>query len=89
MAVYIVTFELTHNNRDYTRLYDLIKQDGSWACLGSSSYLIESDLSPVEIRERVKQGLYSGDSLYVGKVDVPAAWTGLSNEVTSWIKEKL
>lgn len=89
MAVYIVTVEATHKLSDYSSLFDYIKQDGSWACLGTTTYLVESEDSAVELRDRIKRGLLTGDSLYVGKVDVPAAWTGLSKEVSSWIKEKL
>ena len=39
MSVYIVTYDLHKSATpfDYERLVKLIKEEGSWACLGSSS----------------------------------------------------
>lgn len=91
MAVYIVTYDLRTetDSQSYQRLIDLIKEDGVWACLGGSSYLIESDQTAVELRDKFKRVLDGDDMLYVGRVTAPAAWTGYSKEVTEWIKEKL
>lgn len=45
MSVYIVTYDLHKGATpfDYERLATLIKEEGSWACLGSSAYLVESE----------------------------------------------
>lgn len=45
MSVYIVTCDLHKGATpfDYERLVTLIKEEGSWACLGSSAYLVESE----------------------------------------------
>lgn len=89
--VYIVTYDLRTetDSQSYQQLIDLIKEEGVWACLGGSSYLIESDQTAVELRDKFKRVLDSNDMLYVGCVTAPAAWTGYSKEVTEWIKEKL
>ena len=91
MSVYIVTYDLRKNStpEDYKKLINLIKEDGVWACLGESSYLVESDLSAVELRDKFKQALDGNDLLFVGKVTAPAAWRGYSEDVTNWIKNKL
>ncbi len=91
MAVYIVTYDLRNDksSESYDRLISLIKQEGVWACLGKSSYLIESNLSAVELRNRFNVALDDDDMLYVGKVTAPAAWHGYSQQVTDWIKAKL
>lgn len=91
MAVYIVTYDLRteSDSQSYQRLIDLIKEEGVWACLGGSSYLIESNRTPVELRDKFKTVLDKNDMLYVGCVSSPAAWVGYSNEVTEWIKAKL
>lgn len=91
MAVYIVTYDLRNekSSESYNRLIALIKQDGVWACLGESSYLIESNLSAVELRNRFEDVLHHDDMLYVGRVTTPAAWYGYSQQVTDWIKAKL
>lgn len=91
MSVYIVTYDLINesDSTSYQQLLQLIKSEGIWAKLGGSSYLIESDSSPVELRDKFKEALDKDDKLYVGQVIAPAAWYGLPDEVTKWIKEKL
>ena len=91
MSVYIVTYDLRKEstNEDYNRLIELIKEEGVWACLGGSSYLVESERSAVELRDKYKQVMDNNDMLYVGKVTAPAAWRGYSEQVSKWIKEKL
>ena len=91
MGVYIVTYDLRGeaDSQSYLRLINLIKEDGVWACLGGSSYLIESERTPVELRDKFKSVLDKDDMLFVGVVNAPAAWYGYSKEVTEWIKSKL
>lgn len=91
MAVYIVTYDLKGgaSSQSYQNLINLIKAEGIWACLGGSSYLIESERTPVELRDQFKAVLDSDDMLYVGIVNAPAAWYGYSEDVTKWIKSKL
>ena len=91
MAVYIVTYDLRQESdaSNYQQLIELIKSEGTWARLGGSSYLVQSECSPVELRDKYKKALDSNDLLYVGEVTAPAAWYGYPDEVTNWIKEKL
>lgn len=91
MAVYIVTYDLRNESTSdsYSKLISLIKEEGVWACLGGSTYLVESDLSPVALRDKYKQALDSDDKLFVGVVTAPAAWIGYSKQVSDWIKEKM
>lgn len=91
MAVYIVTYDLMNeqSSETYKRLIELIKKEGVWACLGGSSYLVESNLSAVELRNRYREVLDNNDLLFVGVVSAPAAWYGYSQQITDWIKAKL
>lgn len=91
MAVYIVTYDLKGESTSerYNRLIELIKEEGVWACLGGSSYLIESERAPVELRDRYNSVLLRDDMLYVSIVSAPAAWRGYSQQVTDWIKQKM
>lgn len=91
MGIFIVTYDLSSNpdSQVYQSLISLIKEEGSWACLGGSSYLIQSSLSASALRDRFRKILRNGDILYVGAVSAPAAWYGYSKEVSEWIKAKL
>ncbi len=87
--IYIVSYDLIEPGQKYENLINLIKQDGKWARLGGSAYLVDSDSTAVELRDRFKTVLDGNDKLYVGRVTIPAAWLGMSEGVSKWIKEKL
>lgn len=91
MSVYIVTYDLKNelSSQKYEKLIELIKEEGVWARLGGSAYLIVSNCTPVELRDKFVRVLDSNDVLYVGEVSAPAAWSGYSKEVSDWIKSKL
>lgn len=87
--IYIVTYDLIEPGQKYEKLLALIKAEPAWARLGGSSYLVDSDESAVELRDKFKQALDFNDKLYVGVANAPAAWTGMPDAVTKWIKEHL
>lgn len=87
--VYIVSYDLVEPGQQYKDLINLIKQEKAWARLGGSAYLVESTLSAVELRDRYKGVLDGNDKLYVGQATTPAAWYGLSDQVSEWIKNNL
>lgn len=87
--IYIVSYDLLEPGQNYDNLIEKIKEAGSWAKLGGSAYLVDSAKSAVELRDEYKKLLDSNDKLYVGRVDAPAAWSGMPQDVTQWIKDKL
>lgn len=87
--VYIVTYDLRQPTQRYDELLRLIKDCAHWARLGQSSYLVVSDLTAVQLRDKFKSALDGNDRLYVGAVKTPAAWTGMPDSVTQWIKKEL
>ena len=91
MAVYIVTYDLKgeSTSEKYNKLIELIKENGVWACLGGASYLVESECTAVQLRDKYSKVLQRDDMLYVSVVSAPAAWIGYSQQVTDWIKQKM
>lgn len=87
--IYIVSYDLIEPGRKYEDLIKLIKQDGKWARLGGSAYLVDSNATAVELRDRYKEALDGNGKLYVGRVSTPAAWYGMPESVSEWIKENL
>lgn len=87
----MVTYDLRDDahSQSYQNWISLIKEGGVWAYLGGPSYLIESDLTHVELRNKFKNAIDKNDMLYVGAVTVSAACYCYSEEVTKWIKSKL
>jgi hypothetical protein len=39
----------------------------------------------VKLRDLLLKHLYKGDKIYVGKVDISAAWYGFDENVANWI----
>lgn len=90
MNVFIISYDLnTDNVPHYDQLIEGIKSYPNYICLGGSAYLIETDESSISIRDNLKNYLKSGDKLYVGRVTSPAAWFGMSDDASKWIKEHL
>ena len=87
--VFIIIYELSNPSSNYDRLGNLIRSQNAWARLGSSVYIIETTETAIQVRDKLIKVLNMGDKLYVGKVGAPAAWTGISEEVSMWLKNKL
>lgn len=87
--IYVVSYDLNFPGQRYEDLTALLNKEGAWARIGGSVFLLESDKTPVELRDLFKVVLDSNDKLYVGLVMAPAAWTGMPEKVSEWIKERL
>lgn len=83
---YIITYDLVNPGRNYEGLLQRIKAYHGWARLGGSSYLIMTDQTAIQIRDNLLEILDSTDKLYVGLMGDTAAWFGLGDEVSNWIR---
>ena len=84
--VLIISYDLCAPGRNYENLIKRIRQYGSWAKLGQSAFLINTNYSPIQVRDNLMQVLDRNDKLYVGVAPAPAAWSGMPNDVTQWIQ---
>jgi hypothetical protein len=83
--VLIVIYDLTNPGQNRGQLITMIKKYKAWARLGGSAYLVKTDDSPAEVRDKLKRVLIAGDKIYVGLAKAPAAWRGMSDDVSKWI----
>ncbi len=88
-SVLLVTYDLVQPGRNYENLLALIRNFPSWARLGGSAYLILTTENPLAVRDRLARVLDANDKLYVGVVSAPAAWIGLPEDVSNWIRSNL
>ena len=86
---YIVTYDLSAPGRNYEEVHKAIKGHSGWAMLGGSAYVVLTDKSVVEVRDAIAAKLDSNDKLFVGVINAPAAWIGLTDEVSDWLKNNL
>lgn len=88
MNIYIISFDLVAPGQHYDKIIELIKQYKVWAKLGTTTYLVQTSHSAIEVRDNLKSAIDLNDKLFVGKVMRPAAWSNMSEDVSKWIKEK-
>ena len=86
MSSFIVSYDLIAN-KDYTELYEAIRNYGSFAHILESVWIIKSTDSAVNIRDNLRTYIDSDDKLFVAKLNGESAWINLSTEVSNWIKE--
>ncbi|HEX4926468.1 MAG TPA: hypothetical protein VFV74_00560 [Burkholderiales bacterium] len=78
MACYIIGCSLKAPGRDYVDLVEAIGRVGSaaWPCL-DSTWVVNSDKTPSQIRDELKLYLEPTDELIVAELAGNAAWKGL------------
>lgn len=86
---YIVSYDLVAPGKNYERVIGKIKQNHAWARLGGSAYIVISDQTPADLRNAISADMDANDKLFVGAVGAPAAWIGLTDEVSEWLKKNL
>ncbi|MES9951025.1 MAG: hypothetical protein ABW118_18855 [Candidatus Thiodiazotropha sp.] len=88
MKVYQISYDL-RKRRSYDALYELIRNYGSYCHALESSWVIATQQSAVQVRDYLNQALDRDDSLLVTRLQGEAAWTGLEDELSRWLKEQL
>lgn len=87
MKTLIISYDLVDPGQNYEKLIKKIKDYGSWARLGGSSYLVLTDDSVIQVRDDLGAIIDANDKLFVGTCPVPAAWQNLPEDVSKWILE--
>jgi len=85
--VLIVTYDLHEPGQNYEPLLQELKSVEGWARLGRSAYLVSTEMTPVQLRDKLNQVLDKNDRLFVGVAPAPSAWRGMPEDVSKWIHE--
>lgn len=88
-TAYIISYDLSHPGQRYENVLQAIKSYHDWARLGGSAYIILTESSTAQVRDTISAVMDRNDQLFVGTVTSPAAWYGLSDEVSDWLKKNL
>lgn len=89
MTSYIVTFDLNAQGQNYKALNDAIQSFGSWAKVATTTYVIKTSHTAKELRDMLQSKIDSNDELLVAKLSGEAAWRGLSDKISAWLKNNL
>lgn len=88
MKAYQISYDL-RKNRDYAALYERIKQYGNYGHVLESTWVIVTAHSAEQVRDYLAQVMDGDDGLLVTHLAGEAAWRGLSDEVSHWLKGQL
>ena len=88
MRVYQISYDL-RKQRNYDALYERIKQYGSWCHPLESSWVIATQQTALQVRDNLAQVMDQDDGLLVTRLQNEAAWRGLGDDVSRWLKEQL
>ncbi len=88
MKTYSITYDLGNPGRNYEGVSEQIKAVANGFCRPTKSqWIINSDASAAQIRDRISSKLDSGDKLLVNEVGNGWASWGLSNETNTWLHQ--
>lgn len=82
-----MTFELADAGQNYVDVVRKIQSLGGYARVNLFTYMVATELTPVQVRDTVKAALRPSDKVFVGTCPPPAAWEGEPDEVSKWILE--
>lgn len=90
MAVHWVNYDLNKAGQDYDGLITYLKSHDSWAKPLKSSFFVKTALTPVQLRDGIKQHIDANDDVVVMPVD-GRGWAtfGLSVTLNQWLKDNV
>ncbi|RWZ52928.1 hypothetical protein ELQ90_03055 [Labedella phragmitis] len=89
MTKYLVSYDLSRPGQDYSKLIEHMKSYGTWAHPLKSVWVIVTTKTAVAVRNDASAYLDANDKILVVELGHPAAWRGLSDELTQWLKNNL
>lgn len=90
MKSYLVTYDLTRPGTNYSDLIEYLKSFPKWCHAEKSVWVVKTDLACTTLRDKLWTYMDGNDKLLV--VDVTgdtAAWHGLPQEISNWLKQNL
>ena len=87
--LYHISYDLRKPNKDYTDLYKAIKELGAWCHVLDSTWYIDTAVNSSEIINKLRSVSDNNDAFVVTKAKAPGSWYGLSDEISTWLKNHL
>lgn len=90
MKTYIIGYDLNKTGQDYKDLIDKIKSEfTTWWHHLDSTWIVKSNLTAVEIRDRLKPFIDSNDELLVASLAGESAWAGFNDKGAKWLRDNI
>ena len=88
MTVYQIDYDL-RKQRNYEALYERLKSYPLWCRPLKSTWVISTSQSAMQVRDYLKAAMDADDGLLVTRLQGEAAWYGLTDEVSTYLKDML
>ncbi|MDT8427242.1 MAG: hypothetical protein RQ757_00580 [Pseudomonadales bacterium] len=88
MKVYQVSYDL-RKQRNYESLYERLQSYGTYCHALESTWVIASNQTAAQIRDQLSLVMDADDGLLVTRLQGEAAWLGLGQRITDWLKQQL
>jgi hypothetical protein len=85
-----VGYDLNVPGKDYAKLIEKIKSYSGWCHVLKSAWIIQTTKTASQLVDELLPYVDRSDDIFA--VDVtrrPAAWFGLSNEISNWLSSKM
>lgn len=89
MAVYLITYDLNEPGQKYSELYEQIKSCGAWWHYLDSTWLVDTTLNAIQIRDRMRTAMDNSDSCFVIKLTNENYEGWLQKDAWNWIHKHL
>lgn len=89
MASYLIGYDLNKTGQNYETLIAEIKKIGAWWHHLDSTWIVKSDLTAVQIRDKLSPFVDSNDELLVALLSGTAAWKGFNAAGSDWLVKNL
>lgn len=90
MRTMLVAYDLNRPGQNYPRLYEALKAVPRWWHYLDSTWLLRTQESAAELRNRLRPHIDASDELLVIDVTSPeAAWSGFDEQASQWIRDYL
>lgn len=90
MASYVISYDLNRPGQNYNELFEEIKALGTWWHCLDSTWIVKSNLTAAQVRDRLVKKIDTNDRLIVAALTGEAAWTtSFSEQCQDWLRKNL
>jgi len=89
MAKQLISYDLVQPGRDYAELFEAIKAIGLWWHCLESVWIVVTDLTSAQVRDRLTPHIDTNDKLAVFKLAGDWATQGLDKDRNDWLRKNM
>jgi hypothetical protein len=90
VATMLIGYDLNSPSQNYEELFDAIRNLGTWWHCLDSTWLVTTNLTPLEVANRLWSKMDKNDRLLVTRVNrSTTAWAGMTQDCSDWLRNTM